>query len=894
MVDKFQKKPLIIIEASIEDVIGDNLPKEQIEEEQSIPWSITKDQEAIIEQNGKEIKQQFVDNVPPTWMPSVNKVKVIGESYFVSLPYNEWTFADAGSFKVFAAASTMFGTCADMFRNRCGYAWTHFQDANKDELLVHPQVNGQTSKKIFPIYIKGRIPEGVSEAVDGWMDTLQNGLAYYVVPDGEQFIGTEKDKLVSLEYFVDYLKGGYGLPSEITGEFTNAPTFNMNEPYDDFTFSYARPTVKYNYAFPKEEIDNSLVELCASVSYKYGFQIPKYEKLVSQDGVSEAWLPNLYLTLLDKKFDGHKEKYRNFITLGSLNKNTKEKNIWINNSEYFEQWSEKLQKITEKDSSITTMEAELKPYRNIIFSSLDMSLLKEALPDKHLYPMAIEIEFENDSVPIYGSFLRQTGLLDHFMASAVENMIDGPPAEEGIFIPTYKVKEIYQESTKNTKENKWDVKTVIQDAIYTSYTNNQLQGDPYINEWEEGNKGRYITIGQNFDGNVEYLSKEQYDIYRALMNLLKSAKHAQFTEQCHRPFETVMDGEEAYSETLFYRIAKCDSDNLQKPLQNFYVACKSEDDNIIRYIDTQVKYNKSYTYVVTAFKLVIGNEYMYKSAITQKDSLNPAVALILTDRAVAKFMEVPYCIFKDIKVIDNPPLPPMVDIIPMKGVDDQVKVFLQAASGDEKLYPVPLTSKDTKMIEYYQKFNQEIYPAIVYSGDDQISRFEMWESKEHPKGWGDFKRVDKMYEKLLVQGTMSLGVTLSIEPNKDYYYMFRVIDNHGHTSNPSVIYHVKMINDNGLIYPIINVVDFLKEDKKTISKTVRRFIRIRPAVQHTFLNEEKINIGEVKLGYVSDSTWDKTFIMTIRSRYTGKKAEIRFKFATDPNIQKVEKMDDNL
>ena len=44
-----------------------------------------------------------------------------------------------------------------------------------------------------------------------------------------------------------------------------------------------------------------------------------------------------------------------------------------------------------------------------------------------------------------------------------------------------------------------------------------------------------------------------------------------------------------------------------KPIQNFWIP-NSNSLDVIEYVDTQIKYNKDYTYTVTAYELSVGTE----------------------------------------------------------------------------------------------------------------------------------------------------------------------------------------------------------------------------------------------------------------------------------------------
>ena len=139
-----------------------------------------------------------------------------------------------------------------------------------------------------------------------------------------------------------------------------------------------------------------------------------------------------------------------------------------------------------------------------------------------------------------------------------------------------------------------------------------------------------------------------------------------------------------------------------------------------------------------------------------------------------------------------------------------------------------------------------------------------------------------------------------IQPNKKYYYIFRTVDVHGNISNPSPIYEVEIVNENGTIFPLIKTVDLLKVDNREPAKTVRRFLHIIPNTLQTLINEKESDYYDeneeikesadlvkekVVLGLTEDKVWNKTFRLKIKSKVTGKVVEIDFKYThkTLPN-----------
>ena len=133
----------------------------------------------------------------------------------------------------------------------------------------------------------------------------------------------------------------------------------------------------------------------------------------------------------------------------------------------------------------------------------------------------------------------------------------------------------------------------------------------------------------------------------------------------------------------------------------------------------------------------------------------------------------------------------------------------------------------------------------------------------------------------------------NLEPDKKYYYTFRVEDVHGHVSNPSHIYEIELITFNEAVRLSVKVVepaDLKKKmkDMRQSSKDLRIFMSIKPTLaQRTLqlpesgrfadlvdLADKNQMFGEPGL----DKLWGKKFKLRIRSKNTGKEVDVNFRF----------------
>ncbi len=78
-------------------------------------------------------------------------------------------------------------------------------------------------------------------------------------------------------------------------------------------------------------------------------------------------------------------------------------------------------------------------------------------------------------------------------------------------------------------------------------------------------------------------------------------------QQKTRSHTEVFDGQKAHSEILFYRIQK---QHNGATVQNFWLE-NTPGTDVLKYVDTQVKYGEGYTYRIYAYTAVIGTKYRY-------------------------------------------------------------------------------------------------------------------------------------------------------------------------------------------------------------------------------------------------------------------------------------------
>ena len=374
-------------------------------------------------------------------------------------------------------------------------------------------------------------------------------------------------------------------------------------------------------------------------------------------------------------------------------------------------------------------------------------------------------------------------------------------------------------------------------------------------------------------------------------------------ERERRTFQDLIDGEQAYSETLMYKISKYLGNDITQgsPIQTFYFMNSADVREYFSagtnftFCDTQVKYGKEYSYAVTAYQVVLGMEYEYNNLdAREKDGVLMATFDFVATE-VAKLIEIPLFMSTG-KILDNPPLDPEVAFTPFMGKPNLIRIGFDTKIGIANVEPVSLTDAEASDYDQILLNQKSTDGTITFKTDDFAAAYSIYRMRQPPLGYEDFP--ESPYRVVSTLGpdsrnklqASSASITLRQLPNIKYYYMFRTIDIHGGLSNPSIIYEIELYNDGGVGYPIIRQYEFTSPDPKTPVKTARKLIQIIPRITQAFLNESASGLVDeagvlqnahgksLVLGVEDDPLFGKRFKIRLTSKTTGKKLDINIDF----------------
>ena len=415
------------------------------------------------------------------------------------------------------------------------------------------------------------------------------------------------------------------------------------------------------------------------------------------------------------------------------------------------------------------------------------------------------------------------------------------------------------------------------------------------------------------------LSQENYE--RLLLGYEKVVR------ENARSYLDILRGDMAYSEIIAFKVEKYalpeGTDQLPAaavPIQSFYFPNLSTRDRI-KYIDTQVKFAKKYIYKVYAYNLVIGSTYRYLHNIA--DDPDMGLKFSVHQFPSVQIFETPYYTFDPVQVRDYPPVFPDVEVVPFRAVNNKIRFLLNTQDIKYAFEPekYKINSSDIAKYAVQREFQNKKLPPdgpggpIVFGSDDSEVEFEVYRITTAPTSYVDFQGDPlATIEGRIPDGQRTLSVAYDdkIEPNQKYYYTFRCTDYHGGLSIPSPIYKVELIDDNGRIFPAIEVYHLnggvpAASTKNTV-KDMKRFIQLGPSfaqalinVGSPLLNNTAGNPDNVPasplLNTQANGVWtsgtganliEKTFKVRITSKHTGRKLDLNLTFREKPILNPYE------
>jgi len=691
----------------------------------------------------------------------------------------------------------------------------------------------------------------------------------------------------------------------------NYPVINTEKIFGDYTFELVSP-------FSKEEA-NTFAQFTkpnyVDYSCDYVFSEVEYESVIQRSTVPETLLPNFY-SFLTKEFaedpatiplDPAELDPESVIPL--LKQTPKEDMENKKNKPFFSTYAKNLDLVT-PEQKLTFQKAQ----ENIVITAKNFSFAKDYNDKAVMFPMHSRIEWSTPSVGPLGLAIRDAKLDQQLIKWLINNLAGGQapvPNRPALFSPTPYIVDRTVVDAQTAQMAKTTSKIIAPDINAQSALENFSKD---VSAWYTQ---EFIDQYATMIGNVEDADikpNNPISFSQVLMYLITKGKLQKILKEKSRSYQEIIEGKPAHSETIFYRVAKHRIDSngnpTVSPIQNYWVTNPVDAQKIVLY-DTQVKYDKSYRYLIFAYVMVIGSEYQYKNLDLQgvEDNLWQTSCDVET-KPNLKLIQVPYYGFantedSDLFIYDDPPPAPDAAFYPIRGNDTRIKIFLNGNVDRYEMYPIFLLPDDEQKYDKVRRYQKKtVEEKIKFETDDMAASFEIFRIDPDPltgvvtppESYKDFET----HLHMIVNDANPKATGFAMDrlvPNKKYYYCFRTIDSKGNVSNPSAVFEVEIQSQPGISlgFPTIKIYEMSEKEPKVATRPFRRYLYLKATTPQVTIPttddgpstaigtkigdlgvaNEKIFALENSQGNPNEA---KKFKIRLTSRQTGRKIDVNVRF----------------
>jgi len=334
------------------------------------------------------------------------------------------------------------------------------------------------------------------------------------------------------------------------------------------------------------------------------------------------------------------------------------------------------------------------------------------------------------------------------------------------------------------------------------------------------------------------------------------------------------------------------------PLQTFYFL---NNRSLEDFIDTQIRFDRIYTYQVIAMYAIYGSNYSYETIeVNPNTSGGTTVSMYFVNRPSIKIVEVLFA-NHTLRVVEPPPIIPEVTFYNEKTAKNKVKIRLEHQDGnvvnEYNQKPMRVFGDNQQYVDKLkQYFSSE--NILVTSGKTSSGQYEIYRIDTPPKNYSDFEGnlIASPQSSIVYSNksrSRSVMFTDYIKHQKKYYYMFRTLTHNLNPSETSEIYEIEMYEDADETFLLVNTYNFPEPDVYENNISMRKFIQIIPNFEHTLIEESQFNnyssaddaLKELKLGSLElqEGLWsyndkNKYIKLRLESKNSGRKLDLNLLF----------------
>jgi len=353
-------------------------------------------------------------------------------------------------------------------------------------------------------------------------------------------------------------------------------------------------------------------------------------------------------------------------------------------------------------------------------------------------------------------------------------------------------------------------------------------------------------------------------------------------------FKSVINNKTVPNETVFYKIEKFIGSQTNNVSKTFLMPSESD---VMTFIDTEVAYNSTYSYRVTAYVIIYGTQYTYHYLNSD----------FVSKKVKYKVVSIPSPVMVEVMLFSRqttpsttPPLSPSVTFVNESNSGKSIKMIFSLRQGREMAHFIKVLPEDSSHI--FKKHIGSVLTRFAYNKEP--IQIEILQLDKKPISIFDFQNGSRT----TLSDTDSLSnpeILIHKEnlfPNKKYYYTFRTISQTGMVSNPTAVYEVELVKDADESKIISKIIEVDKDEPTVSSFSMRKLLQVKPALHQSILNRKKENddlgdatIGEIEIrsgspfegysvGTAENSIWGRKFKIRVKSNDSGKMVDFNVKF----------------
>lgn len=607
----------------------------------------------------------------------------------------------------------------------------------------------------------------------------------------------------------------------------------------------------------QEVIDANQEELFsaqASTTPEYNFYIKEYEETFTKDFTSLQVLPNYYLLNTYLNTD-EEQKVRDIVSLNGRINVTEQT---VLSQQYYSDFTQKIKSMSRQEIDDVVNKA-----KNYLIDVDYANRTKIALSDE-VFPYNNRLTFSNDKSDQISSFLNANNLQTLF-ASNVYNTLLGSSDFDTLSDPSGTFVD--------------DIKGGYGPQTYVRYTDSIK-----FNYTDTSKQIGFVLLPNAKQDFISYTKNTQPSITgsQSLFTFIKMQSLLLDTFSVNADFSSLFACNPNKSFSCGYLVEKSNPSQPRNPPYQTIVMAR---DNVVtdyEIVDTQVTYDSAIRYTVYSLEMTTTNEYSYtivkdelKEQKKEKKTNSFSISATLNQQ-LAFFKTKLYA--KDATILDNPPLPVDVNIVPFIGVNNALRFLLNTQLGSYTETPVPITEDDIKLFQSIKEKRNIKGNKLFFETDDFITSVQVFRTTTIPTTYADFR--NSLYLTLDLNSLTATSFIDTIIPNQKYYYTFRSLDVHNNISNPSSVFEVEIIDNDGAVYPVIRTIPLVNnKEVYDTTKSFRKYISIVPSITQTaFIPNE--NNTQVTFGEQQD-LWDQKFKLRFTSKKTGKSFDLNLTFTKE-------------